>query len=339
MRATLLVWGWMLLAAVSPTQAEQGPAGPVKLIFDTDIGNDVDDAMAMSVIHALQNRHECELQAVTLTKDNPYAGRFVDLMNTFYGRGSIPIGVVHKGVTPEDGKYLRQVVMATDNGKPRYPHDFRPGPDTPEAVALLRRVLAAQPDHSVVIAQVGFSTNLARLLDTKGDSKCPLSGRELVQRKVSLLSTMAGSFGEKKPGRKEYNIIMDLPAAKRLFAEWPTPVVASGWEIGMAIKQPSASMREDYRYVAHHPLRDAYALYRGLDKDQPTFDLTSILYAVRPQRGYFDLSAPGRITVEANGTTSFQPDPKGLHRYLIANPTQVAMVREALAMLCSEPPK
>lgn len=339
MLANLLLLVALVLLAVSPARADQSQPGPVPLVFDTDVGNDVDDAMALAMIHALQSRRECRLLAVTITKDNPYAGRFIDLMNTFYGRGEIPIGLVHKGVTPDDGKYLRQLVTATDGGKPRYPHDFRPGPDGPEAVALLRRVLAAQADRSVVIVQVGFSTNLARLLDSAPDSTVPVPGRELVRRKVRLLSTMAGAYGEKMRGRKEYNVIIDLPAAKKLFAEWPTPVVASGWEIGAAIKHPAQSMREDYQYVTHHPLREAYHYYRGLDKDQATYDLTSVLYAVRPDRGYFDLSARGRIIVEADGTTSFRADPSGPHRYLVVRPEQIVQVREAQALLCSQPAK
>ena len=34
-------------------------ATPVKIIFDTDVGNDVDDVLALSVLHALQSRGEC----------------------------------------------------------------------------------------------------------------------------------------------------------------------------------------------------------------------------------------------------------------------------------------
>lgn len=41
---------------------------PVKLIFDTDVGNDIDDVLAISVIHVLQSRGECELLGVTITK-------------------------------------------------------------------------------------------------------------------------------------------------------------------------------------------------------------------------------------------------------------------------------
>ncbi len=42
---------------------------PVPFIFDTDIGNDVDDVLALGMIHSLQSRGELELLAVTLTKD------------------------------------------------------------------------------------------------------------------------------------------------------------------------------------------------------------------------------------------------------------------------------
>ncbi|MFN7723115.1 MAG: nucleoside hydrolase, partial [Pirellulaceae bacterium] len=72
-----------------PSQAGE----PVSIIFDTDIGNDVDDALAMGVLHALESRRECKLIGVTITKDHPLAARFVQAVNQFYGRPDIPIGV------------------------------------------------------------------------------------------------------------------------------------------------------------------------------------------------------------------------------------------------------
>ncbi len=332
-----LVFCLWLCSMPTPAAAE-----PVRLIFDTDMGNDVDDAMALSMIHALQNRGECELLAVTVTKDNPYAAPFVDLMNTFYGRGGIPIGVVRKGVTPEDGKYNRAVVTATaSGGGQRYPHDLKSGKDAPDAVAVLRKTLAAQPDNSVVIAMVGFSTNMARLLASGPDAVSPLPGTELVRRKVRLLSAMAGGYTEDltKKRYKEYNIVRDIRSAQKVFAEWPAPIVASGWEIGNAILHPAVSMREDYGYAGHHPLVEAYQYYRGLSNDQPTYDLTSVLYAVRPNRDYFALSGPGRIIVEPDGFTRFESASGGQHRYLRVGNDQIIRVREAQALLCSEPPR
>lgn len=311
-------------------------AEPVRFIFDTDIGNDVDDTMALAVIHALQNRNECELLAVTITKDNPYAAPMTAVLNTFYGRPDIPIAVVKNGPAKEDGKYNRQVLeLKDDAGKPRYSYKLSPVEQLPEAVAYLRKRLAAEPDNSVVLVQVGFFTNLARLLETQGDDISPLSGKELIVKKVKFLSLMAAAWD----GRREYNVIQDIPNAQKMIDNWPTEMIFSGWEIGNSIQYPPKSMRDDFNYVKYHPVKDAYHFYRGLDNSQPTYDLTSVLYAVRPDRGYFDLSPKGTVKVLDNGTTTFEPSENGKHRFLHVNPTQIAAVREALIQLTSEPPQ
>ncbi|MBI5759726.1 MAG: nucleoside hydrolase [Planctomycetales bacterium] len=317
--------------------ADDVHAPSVRLIFDTDMGNDIDDALALGVIHALQSRGECRLLAVTLSKDNEFAAPYCDLVNTFNGRGEIPIGVVRNGKTPEDSKYIRLPSTAADDGQPRYPHDLKSGKDAPEAVSLLRRVLAAQPDGSVVVVVVGFSTNLARLLESKPDDNSPLSGRELVARKVSLLSMMAGMFSEQGL-QKEYNVHIDIDAARKVFADWPTPVVTSGFEIGVAIKYPATSIERDFRYVKHHPLREAYELYQKMPYDRETWDLTAVLFAVRPDRNYFGLSSTGTITVDDKQITQFAASATGRHRYLTVNAEQIARVREALVQLASQPP-
>ena len=316
-------------------------AEPVRLVFDTDLGNDVDDSMALAVIHALQNRGECELLAITTTKDNPFVAPMIDLLNIFYGRPDIPIAVVKNGMTTEDGNYNRQVLeLKDDDGKLRYPRTRLPenSGKLPDAVPFLRKLLANEPDGSVVMIQVGFFTNFARLIDTPADAISPLTGKELIAKKVKLLSLMAGAFNE-PPGFTEYNVVIDIPSAKKVIAEWPTEMVFSGHEIGRQIQHPGASMKEDYGYVEHHPLKDAYHFYRGLDNSQPTYDLTSVLYAVRPNRGYFELSAPGTVTVQDDGQTTFTSKAGGKHRYMIVNPEHIAMVREAFVQLCSEPPK
>ena len=324
-----------LTLAVSTYAAE-----PVRLIFDTDLGNDIDDSMALAVIHALQNRGECEVLAITTTKDNPWVAPMINVLNTFYGRPDIPIAVVKNGATKEDGSYNRQVLeLRDDSGKLRYPRTLMPedSANLPDAVPFLRQLLAGEPDGSVVFVQVGFFTNFARLLDTPADTLSPLTGKELIAKKVKLLSLMAGSFNSS--GHKEYNIVNDIPSAKKLITQWPTAMIFSGYEIGESISHPGVSMKEDYSYVKYHPLKDAYKFYRNGFNDTATFDLTSVFYAVRPNRGYFDLSPPGTVTVSDDGQTTFTPGAGGKHRYMIVRPEQVPMVREAFVQLCSEPPK
>src|SRR5580698_9433222 len=89
--------------------APASAATPLRVIFDTDMGNDVDDALALAMLHAFASRGELELLAVTLSKGNPWAAEYVRLVDEYYGRGSIPVGIVHDGKEKEDGFYVRQV--------------------------------------------------------------------------------------------------------------------------------------------------------------------------------------------------------------------------------------
>ncbi|MBN2291861.1 MAG: nucleoside hydrolase [Pirellulales bacterium] len=330
-----------LSITASATVANAADKRPIPIIFDTDMGNDIDDAQALAVIHALESRGECKLLAVTVTKENPYAAAYVDLVNTFYGRGDIPIGTVRNGMTPKPGRYVKAVATAKDNGKQRYPHDLTSGADAPEATGLLRKTLAAARDGSVVVIQVGFSTNLARLLDTKGDEYSPLDGKSLVKKKVRLLSIMAGVFEPKRMAKrdKEYNIRIDIPTAKKVLEQWPTPIVISGHEIGQAILYPVASILNDYGYVKHHPIREGYELYLKMPYSRPTYDLTSVLYAIRPDRGYFGLSKPCDLVVEEDGFVRVDENPQGRCRYLTVDHDQIIRVKEVLAALSSQPPQ
>ena len=301
-------------------------AEPIPLIFDTDIGNDVDDALALGIIHALESRGEARLIAVTITKDNKYAAPYIDCVNTFYGRPDIPIGVVRNGKTPEDSPLIRvPAERRNPDGSYTYPHRITDGANAPKAVSVLRRVLAEQKDGSVVIAQVGFSTNLARLLEADPD---------LVKKKVRLLSIMGGAF---PTGNPEYNVMTDIPAARRVFRDWPSPIVFSGFEIGVALLFPATSIEHDFAWTPHHPVADAYVNYMKMPYDRPTWDLTAVLYAVRPDRDYFSLSQPGDVTVTDDGRTVFTPAPSATRRYLILSEQQRPRTLEALILLASEP--
>jgi inosine-uridine nucleoside N-ribohydrolase len=302
---------------------------PVRLILDTDIGNDIDDALALALIHSLANRAEVNLLAVTVSKDNPYCAPYVDLVNTFYGRPDIPIGVVRNGKTPEASRMVEiPSQRRNEHGSLLYPHRLKSGAEAEEAVELLTRVLAAQPDGSVAIAQIGFSTNLARLLQAPG-------GKDLVRRKVKLLSLMAGNFAEPKP---EFNVYTDVQSARILFDRWPTPMIFSGFEIGLAVRFPYNALSKDFAYAAHHPIVDAYRIYVPKPEEHPAWDPTAVLQAIRPDRGYFSLSQPGRVSVDSKSATVFIPNPQGRCRYLIIDKDQAARVRQVLVDLVSEPP-
>jgi len=345
-----------------PTFAEQPNVEPVRVIFDTDMDVDLDDALALAMLHTLADRGEVALLAVTVSTDDDWSVAYVDLVNTYFGRPRTPIGRVRGGVTraavrrylPSDDPtwvrgYAREVSeRMIPNGRRRFARHLDPA-RVPDAVTLLRRTLSAQPDHSVTMIQVGFSTNLARLLDSQADGVSPLSGVELVRRKVRLLSAMAGDFRNPEGGRDAFNVYLDVPSAHQLFEHWPTPVVLSGGEIGANVHYRGARIATDFLYDPHHPILEAYVYMDNFWRragavgnpyhDHASFDLTSVLVGVRPDRAYFDLSPVGLMHVLPDATLRFSPDPNGHHRYLILRPDQRARAQEAMEALVSQPPR
>ena len=314
---------------------------PVRLILDTDMGNDIDDALAMAMIHALQSRGECELLGVLSSKDNPYSAVFIDVINTFYGRGHIPVGMVRDGVTPDDRTFIRSVSTAHDGGKLRYPRTHQPD-NYEDAVPLLRRLLAGQPDGSVVIVMIGFSTNLAQMLETEPDKISPLDGKALLARKVKRVVAMAGHFADevlKNPTleSREYNIHTDIPSAMRFFNHCTLPITFCGYEVGVAVPISSDSIESDYSWVEHHPVAEAYRAYMPMPYDRPLWDPAAVLEAVRPGCGNFAYSPPGRVTVDEQGIALFQPESGGPHRYLKVSADAIDSSVREIAALCAQP--
>jgi purine nucleosidase len=352
-------------SSAAPRTDASVPGAPINVIFDTDMWSDIDDALALAMLHALRARDEINLLAVTVSTDEKWCAPYVDLVNTFYGRSDIHVGVVHDGLNVDAfrNKYPDMswpVTRYTEalserkkkNGSLVYPHRLLDGSKAQDAVVLLRQTLAQQPDASVVMIQVGYSTNLARLLDGGADAASARTGRDLVRHKVRLLSVMAGNFGESMVdgkvlprGSPEFNVASDVPSAQKLFSGWPTPIVASGFEIGLAMLYPASSIERDFSYVDNHPIAETYRTFAKERKvpnwwphDHATFDLTSVLYAARPDRNYFSLSKPGTIAVLADGSSHFDESAAGMHRFLILSEDQKARALEAMVMLTSQPP-
>jgi inosine-uridine nucleoside N-ribohydrolase len=288
------------------------------VIFDTDMGNDIDDALALAVLHALSDRGECELIGVTLTNAHPAAVPYVRMLNRFYGRGDLPVGAAIKAL--QDGAndgYMRTALGAAPAGSA----------STAEAAPALLRRLLSNAREKVVIVQTGFSTNLAALLDLP-------DGAALAKQKVALVVAMAGNF---EGGEPEYNVRIDVASAKAVFERWPTPIVFSGYEIGRDLLYPAASIEHDFAYARPHPIAESYRAYHQMPFDRPTWDLTAVLEAVRPEHGYFGRSEPGTVVVESNGATRFAAG-HGDRRYLRLDPSKRAEILEVLALLASQPP-
>jgi len=144
--------------------------------------------------------------------------------------------------------------------------------------------------------------------------------------------------GSSPTGAPDSSITADVAAAKRLFAEWPTPIVAVGSEVGEALPYPGASIEKDFAWSPAHPVVDAYRAYKAMPYDAPSPALAAVLHAALPDEGYFTLSEPGTISVHDEGRTRFAPQADGKHRYLIVDPAQKARVLTEYTSLVTAPP-
>jgi inosine-uridine nucleoside N-ribohydrolase len=314
------------------------------VIFDTDIAGDVDDVLALAMLHTLADRHELRIAAVTVSKSHPLNAPMVDAINTFYGRPSLPIGVT-KGDYPRDSKYL-ELVKSKDGEALRYPHRLMHSHDAPDAVQVMRQVLAAAERQSITIIQVGLAVNVADLLESPADEISSLKGAELVREKVRLLSIMAGAFNPVDGNTRylEANVRNQVSSMQRLVKQWPeaVPVIWSDFNIGITAPYPRESIARDFRYREHHIVPESYLLHSGAHHDRPTWDLTSVLVVARENDNNFHYSEPGTVEVDDDGFTRFIPSgpghAPGNHRYLTMTPEQAVRVIEIQRALVSQPP-
>lgn len=303
------------------------------IILDTDMGNDVDDIMALVMLHSLQKMGECRLTGIAVSKDNAWAGAYTRLINARCGYPDTLVGMVQNGVTPEDGKFVR-VVCESLGVEP-------PDKGSETAVRLLRKLLCAEPDGSVTILSIGFFTNLSCLLNAPGDDISPMDGMDLFARKVKNIVSMAGDFSAYSQetaslpaDNPEFNVRMDVASARHFIGQCPRPIVFSGFEVGGSVLFPGDVIRRMMQANPKDPVPLACALYLPMPYDRPTWDPTAVLQAVRPQEGYFDISRPGRVEIAENGYTTFREIPGGLHRHLILPQPHRRRVCEAITSLC-----
>lgn len=287
---------------------DKSSQSPVSLIFDTDMGPDYDDVGALTMLHAMADNGEVNILATMSSNQDSLVAPCIDVINTYFGRPDIPIGTpVGTGVKIGDEWHKDRW---TDTLVTCFPHKIQPTDKLPDAVRIYRKILASQPDTSVVVATVGFLTNLANLLESRPDEFSSLNGKQLVKKKVKHLIAMAGQF----PEGREWNIFCDSTSSQKVTKGWPTPIFFSGWEIGTEIRTGKRLVASN---IKHTPAKAAYTvcLRQGDYKGRQSWDQTVSLIAVRGITNYFNL-VRGRIKVAKDGSNTWKDDPKGTHYYL-----------------------
>jgi hypothetical protein len=247
---------------------------PVGVVFDADLGNTIDDALALALLFGLQGKSEARVISVSTTKSSLKAAIFADILVRFYAgepnafAGPIPIGLSLSGAMHDDTPIIEAVVA-----KP-YPRSIARMNDTADPLAVIRNALSAQFDQNAIVVLAGPATNLAGLVALPGS-------KGLIAQKVRVLVIAGGP-----------QLSMDQAALSRLHAEWPTEIVMAPAELGDLLQFPGAAIEKEFAWSTAHPLVDAYRANRAMPYDAPSVALAAALYAVRPQENYWKLADP-----------------------------------------------
>ena len=196
--AVLLV---VLALNLSPlVSLAQTAAGPAKVILDTDIGDDVDDVFAIGL--ALTSPELKILGITSAWGDTALRSRMIDRLLCETGRSDIPM---RTGIATKSNSTFTQKAWASQGIEREHG----------DAVSFLLEQIKLNPGEITLIA-VGPLTNFGAAIDRDPDTF----------RKLKRVVLMGGSvyrgYGDLgyTPHREpiaEYNIMMDIPAAQKLF--------------------------------------------------------------------------------------------------------------------------
>ncbi len=287
------------------------------VIFDTDMGSDCDDAGALAILHALADAGELRILGVVFSSGkNRYGVGTCDAINTYYGRGDLPLGQ-YQGTDVGDPRnsYTKQVAEDTK----RFGHDIVD--KAPDLVAAYRSTLESQPDHSVTICTVGHPHGLVHLLRDP-------RGAELVRAKVDRWVAMGtGGWNFQQMGMSAY--------CQELLDKWPMPFYIS--PSGRAIKTGHRLLPATPKT---NPVRESYRLWStgtAITDGRSSWDQVAVLYIARPE--LFTLDRTGRVERLEDGKVIWNPRVDKRNHYLVTPKLPTEKMAGIIEELMARPPK
>ena len=285
------------------------------IILDTDIGSSTDDLFAMEMLYRYEEQGRCRLLGVVVDREGEKNAEFTDVMNTYFGHGDVPIGLVREGIdTPKVWiDYAHVADIKDTNEQPMFKRSVADYNKLPDGWLLYRRLLASQPDNSVSIVCTGFVTSLAQLLQSEGDEYSPLNGVELVRQKVKCIYLQGGVFGEAE--EPDFNFAQGANFAQEFFNLWPTDVdmVFSPMETGQAVEYTPEQVISDVSWTDVHPIKQVY-MNCNCNTGQRMWDVMPIIQVVEGDE-LFTLSERGNLTVTPECATIFTASAARYFRY------------------------
>lgn len=275
-RHILLLGALGLLLPGSFIAVAQRPVAKQKVIIDTDIGDDIDDAFAVALAF-----RSPELQVLQI--DAGYGDTLLRarLLEHFLRDAGLPQVPVAQGVTTHTTNVFTQRAYAEQQASRSYP----------DAISTSLDLIRRYPGEVTLIAIAPLS-NLGAMID-----RDPATFRKL-KRVVMMGGSIRQGYGDNKAPEPEWNIKMDIRSAQKLFASG-VPIFVM--PLDATILKLDAAKRQS---VFNHgsPLTNQLAiLYKQWGSETPTlFDAMAVGYAVDPA---LCPTTPMRIRVDDKGMT------------------------------------
>ncbi|MBO4889300.1 MAG: nucleoside hydrolase [Firmicutes bacterium] len=277
------------------------------VILDTDIGPDCDDAGAIACLLFWQERYGFPIAGIVNCTSNPYANGAIRAITRSLGH-EIPVAASMAPGLLEDAYQFDEPITRN------YLEKEADRTDALRALDFYRDALSKTEDQSVTIISIGQFTTISELLKAEP---------ELVRQKVYALISMACAF----PSGREFNIHMDKKAAQHVFAEFPCPIICTGFEIGKDVLTGFYNPPENN---ALRPVYDAYRIYThdvigdtAAESLRHSWDLTAVQFAAEGRGRFYDISEPVDIPIDEDGSNRIQPwNGTGAPRYFLIQKTE-----------------
>ena len=310
-----------LLSACTRENVKPEPQLPTVplIILDTDIGSSTDDLFAMQMLYNYASQGRCYLLGVVVDRMGDTNAVVADIMNNYYGFPKLPLALERNGTYNRYAfiNYTPIAQFTDDEGNLMFARTYSDYSVLPDGYVLYRRLLAQAPDGSVTIMLTGIPSTIANLLTSGADQYSPLSGVELVRRKVKRLYFMATklTLGGEQNASIGYNIGMHPEAASTLFELWPDEVdiILSPSAAGDGVDYTPEQVISDINWTDTHPLKQVYMHY-DCNTGQRMWDPMLPIQEIEGE-GTFALSPRGHLTLTADGHANFTYDPEGNCRF------------------------
>jgi purine nucleosidase len=256
-----------------------------KIIFDTDLGGDIDDAFAHALV---QISPEFEVLGITVG-DGPTEGRARVSCRMLYEAGQEQIPVAVGRPTRQGSEPPPQ--LSWGEGFQRY------RPIKRRAADFIIETLRKYP-HQVTIISVGPVTNLADAIE-----KDPKAWK-LVKEVYSMFGSFYMGYGGDPRPSAEWNVVADVASSQK-FMRSGVPITLAGLDVTTMVKF-SAERRLQLLY-RNSPLTDAIsALYTLWSIDNPggrtptLFDPVAVAMAITDE---FVTTREAHVRVTEEGYT------------------------------------